>query len=297
MQNTRKSELLLIFITVIWGGTFVSIKAALNYSSPLLLMGIRFLTAFLFFILINRIQFSRISKTTLRNGIILGVLMFLGYGLQTIGLQYTSASRSGFITYFYALLTPFFQFLILKKKPFRGNLVGLSLAFAGLYLITGGMGKGELNPGDIITFVSAAAYGLYIVCLDLLCRDEDSAALTALQMLVTALIAFALMPFFETPRLDHSFVFWGNIVYLSLLGSVVCVYVMTRYQKAVTPTRAAILYSLEPVFSALLAVLILKELFSPTQITGAAFILGGVLLSEVLEIRRTSGNQVLNPAE
>ena len=112
MKNVRKSELLLIFITVIWGGTFVSIKAALSYSSPLLLMGIRFLTAFLFFTLINRIHFFRISKTTFRNGVILGVLMFLGYGLQTIGLQYTSASRSGFITYFYALLTPFFQYLI-----------------------------------------------------------------------------------------------------------------------------------------------------------------------------------------
>ena len=116
-------------------------------------------------------------------------------------------------------------------------------------------------------------------------------------MLVTALIAFALMPIFETPRLDHSFVFWGNILYLSLLGSVVCVYVMTRYQKDVTPTRAAILYSLEPVFSAMLAVVILKELFSPTQITGAVFILGGVLLSELLAIRRTSGAQALNPSE
>ena len=230
-------------------------------------------------------------------GSLLGLLMFLGYGLQTIGLNFTSASRSGFITYFYALLTPFFQFLILKRKPFWGNLAGLSLAFAGLYLITGGMGKGELNLGDGITLLSAVAFSLYIVCLNLLSRNENSENLTTVQLLVTSILAVLLMPVFEEPFIIHSFVLWGNILFLSLLGSVVAVYVMTRYQNAVSPTRAAILYSLEPVFSAFLAVWILKEVFGSSQILGAVLILGGVLFSEVLEIRRSTGEAVLNPVD
>ena len=121
MKDVRKSELMLIFITVIWGGTFVSIKVALSYTSPLLLMAMRFFSAFLFFIMINRINILKISRKSLLYGSLLGLLMFLGYGLQTIGLKFTSASRSGFITYFYALLTPFFQFLILKRRPFWGT--------------------------------------------------------------------------------------------------------------------------------------------------------------------------------
>lgn len=296
MKKARQAELMLIFITLIWGGTFVSIKAALSYTSPLLLMGLRFFSAFLFFILINRINPISIKRKTLRNGAILGVLMFIGYGLQTIGLNYTSASRSGFITYFYALLTPFFQFFILKKKPTRGNLIGLSLAFVGLYLITGGMGRGELNLGDIITLFSAVGYSLYIVCLNLLSCD-DSASLTTVQLLVTSILAFTLMPFFEDPFIHSSFVLWGNILFLSLLGSVVAVYVMTRYQSSVSPTRAAILYAMEPVFSAILAVFILGELFNSTQVFGAALILVGVLLSEVLEIRRSTGEPILNPVD
>ena len=137
MQQTRKAELYLILITFIWGGTFVSIKTALDYSSPLILMGLRFFSAYLFFSLFYRVRFKEYTAAVLKKGLLLGVLMFIGYGLQTIGLKYTTASRSGFITYFYALMTPFFQFLILKKRPFWGNLLGLICAFSGLFLITG----------------------------------------------------------------------------------------------------------------------------------------------------------------
>jgi len=294
MKKAQKAEVLLLMITVIWGGTFVSIKSALDYTSPLFLMGLRFLTAFILFSLFNRIRFSRLSRKTMLIGFFLGVFMFLGYGLQTIGLNYTSASRSGFITYFYALLTPFLQFFILKKKPFWGNLVGILIAFAGLVLITGGWNGGALNRGDLITLASALFFSIYIVCLDLWSREVDPGVLTSLQMLVTAILAFALMPFFETPFLINSPILWGNILYLSLLGSVVCVFVMTRYQKSLTPTRAAILYSMEPVFSVILAVLILKEVFTPLQVLGSLLILSGVILSELLEIKRETRRTALN---
>ncbi len=294
MHDNRKAELYLILITLVWGGTFVSIKTALDDASPLLLMGLRFLSAFLFFSLFYRIRFRSFSSRVVKKGLILGFLMFLGYGLQTVGLKYTTASRSGFITYFYALLTPVFQFLILKKRPFWGNLAGLVCAFYGLFLITGGMGRGSFNTGDSITLFSAIAYSLYIVFLDRMTRDEDVALLTSLQLLVTAAMAFLFLPFFEEPFLLLSVSLLGNILYLSVLGSVVAVYVMTRFQHAVTPTRAAILYSLEPVFSAVLAVIILKDQFSLLQSAGAGLIMGGVLLSELLEIRGTSKRRLLN---
>ena len=159
------------------------------------------------------------------------------------------------------------------------------------------MEKGQFNLGDMITLFSAVAYSLYIVCLNLLSRSEDSGNLTTVQLLVTSILAVILMPFFEDPFIIPSFRLWGNILFLSLLGSVVAVYVMTRFQNAVSPTRAAILYSLEPVFSAVLAVWILKEFFGSAQILGAVLILGGVLFSEVLEIRHSSKEAVLNPTD
>lgn len=298
MNGSRKAELYLILITLIWGGTFVSIKVALDYISPLLLMGIRFSSAFIFFLILNPVKLSDLNRNLVLRGILLGLLMYFGYGLQTVGLNYTTASRSGFITYFYALLTPFFQFMILKKKPLGANILGLVIAFAGLTLITGGLGGGTLNKGDIITLVSAASFSVYIVCLNLWSSDGEAGPLTAVQLLVTSLVAFATSPVFETPFLNSSFLLWGNMLFLSLLGSVVAVYVMTRFQHFVTPTRAAILYSLEPVFSVLLAVIILREYFSPVQLAGAVLIISGVLLSEILAIRRASDSRAaLAPAE
>lgn len=292
MIASRKAEIYLILITLIWGGTFVSIKVALDYISPLLLMGLRFSSAFIFFLILSPVKPSTLTRSLLLRGTALGIFMFIGYGLQTVGLNYTTASRSGFITYFYALLTPLFQFLILKKKPLGANLLGLAVAFAGLTLITGGLGGGTLNKGDVITLVSAAFFSIYIVCLNLWSSDDNAGPLTAIQLFVTSLIAFAMSPVFETPFLIPSFLLWGNLIFLSLLGSVVAVYVMTRFQNFLTPTRAAILYSLEPVFSVILAVIILKEHFSFIQLGGAALIISGVLFSEILEIHRTSASPV-----
>ncbi len=274
-------------MTLIWGGTFVSIKVALDYISPLLLMAFRFSSAFIFFLILNPVKVSLVNKGLLMRGLALGVLMFLGYGLQTVGLNYTTASRSGFITYFYALLVPVFQFLILRKKPLVMNLLGLALAFSGLTLITGGLDSASMNRGDMLTLLSAASYGIYVVLLNLWSNDRDAGPLTAFQLLVTAAISFAVSPILEEPFLHHSFALWGNVLFLSLLGSVVAVYVMTRFQTYVTPTRAAILYSMEPVFSVILAIFILREHFSLLQLGGALLIIAGVLLSEIFQIKKT----------
>ena len=260
---------------------------------PFCLWGFDFHQLWFFSLILNRVKFSDFHKSVLIKGLVLGVLMFLGYGLQTAGLNYTTASRSGFITYFYALLVPLFQFLILRKRPLLVNLGGLAVAFTGLSLITGGLGSGSMNPGDLLTLLSAASYSIYIVLLNLWSADENPSVLTALQLLVTALFSFLFVPFFEEPVLISHPALWLNLLYLSLLGSVVAVYVMTRFQNSITPTRAALLYSLEPVFSVILAVLILREHFSGLQIIGSLLIISGVLLSEIFEIRKTETGQTL----
>jgi drug/metabolite transporter (DMT)-like permease len=292
MFKTRKSELMLLITTLIWGGTFPSIKVALDYVSPVLLMGLRFALASLLFIVIMRPCRSAFSHEVLKKGLALGVLMFFGYGLQTIGLKYTDAARSGFLTYFYALLTPFFQLFILKKKPLPANLAGLLIAFGGLSLVTGiGAGGGALNKGDLITLLSAVSFSLYVVCINLWSSDEDAAALTLLQMMTAALLSLGISPLVEKAFINPEPLFWLNLIYLSLLGSVVAVFLMNRFQNAVTPTRAVILYSLEPVFSAFIAILLLRESFTPLQILGSALIISGVLLSEILDIRREALQQ------
>lgn len=297
MKTARKSEFMLLFVTLIWGGTFPSIKVILNYVSPFMLMALRFTLAFIIFTIIQPFKKEDWSPRSMKRGLVLGLLLFLGHAMQTIGLEYTSASRSGFITYFYALLTPLFQYLIIKKRPTMANLSGLILAFTGLILITGGLSRGSLNKGDLITLAGAAAFSLYIVCISLWGLHEDSRFLTSMQMLLIAILSFISAPFLETIRLIPQPLFWLNFLYLSLLGSIVAVYIMTRHQSNISPTKASVLYAMEPVFSALFAVLIINEAFSLKEAAGSGLVIAGVIFSEIMGIRQENTSLGTPPPE
>lgn len=288
-DKTRRAELLLIFVTLIWGATFSVTKNGYSDASPLLYLGIRFLVAWIAVSLIGFGTFKKINRTNLRDGLILGILMFFGYGFQNLGLSYSTASRTGFITYSFALYVPLLQFLILKKKPHRGNLAGLGLVVIGMVLITGSLG-GAVNRGDILTLFSAVAYAFFIVFLDLFSKRSDPAVLTNIQFLVIAALSLGTAPLVEEVYFTATPALFLGIAYLALLGSVVAISLMTRYQKELSPTKAVLIYALEPVFSVFIAVLLFRELFTIREGIGCAVILGGVLLSELWK-ERISGKK------
>ena len=280
MSPKRRAELLLILTTMIWGGTFSAIKNGLGEASPLILMGSRFALAALCFSLVFPRIWRNLNRRSLTGGLILGILMFLGYGLQTLGLKETTASRSGFITYTFALYTPFLQFLILKRKPALKNLIGLGIVFSGLFLISR-PGGGPVGRGDILTLGGALATAFYVIFLDIIARKHDTFLLTALQFIVCAAMSFLLAPLTETPYIRWTPNLIGSLLYLALLGSVVAIALMTRFQKDLTPTRAVLLYALEPLFALLFAALLLGERLSFPEAAGCGLILAGVVYSEL----------------
>lgn len=280
-----KAELFLILVTIIWGGTFAVIKTGLTATTPLMLLGIRFGASFILFTLLYFKKFIYKGRKSIVNGIILGILMFLGYAAQTVGLNYTSASRAGFITFTFALFIPFLQIYILKKKPVFGNILGLIVVFIGLWIISS-PGDGPFNIGDFIMLGAAVAYAFFIIFLDVINRTENPALMTSIQFLVTAVLSFSASFILEEPYIEMSAQFIYSILYLVLLGSIFCLYMMNLYQKDTTPMRAVLIYSLEPVFGVIFAIILLGEQLSGKEIIGASFILGGVLLSELWEFLR-----------
>ena len=110
-----KSEAVLIFVTLIWGGTFPVIKAGLSDISPLLMVAIRFFLAFLLFLPLMIKRRRLLTAGLIKAGVILGFSMFIGYGMLTVGLTMTTVAKSSLISYGYALLTPPLQFLLLKS--------------------------------------------------------------------------------------------------------------------------------------------------------------------------------------
>jgi drug/metabolite transporter (DMT)-like permease len=278
-----RAEIYLLFLTVIWGSTFVLTKFVLENASPFVYVSIRFAIASIIFYAFFFRRLMTITRDAVIKGVILGVLLFFGFITQTIGLKYTTASKSAFITGLMVVFTPFFQFLIERKSPKIGNIIGVILVAAGLYLMTSPEGSG-LNIGDGLTLICAVIFGIYIVYLDVFGKAYDPVHLTFMQFLATSVLAIVAVPFLENPYLNINNSFLLILAYLTVMPTVVALYVMVKYQKYTTPTRSAIIYSMEPPIAAIFAFFIIGEQLGLWGLFGGLLILFGLIMSELSDI-------------
>ncbi len=279
-NTVLRAELVLIGVTVIWGGTFVVTQSGLNDVSPVLLIALRFwMAAVIVGVLWGR-RLKHLRRRTLRQAWVLGLLLTAAYIAQTVGLQYTTAARSGFITYLFAIFIPPLQFFIARKPLSAGNLLGLAIVFLGTYVFSS-PSAGGLNYGDAITFISAVTLALYIVYLDRYARNSDPRALAVVQFAVVAVAASFAVLLFEHPEFLPTMALLGALVYLGVLGTAGALGLQTRFQKDTTPVRATIVFALEPVFAASFGLVFGGQPLSHAEVLGGAIILGGLLLSEL----------------
>jgi len=290
-SHRRRADLLLLLTTLVWGSTFPAVKASLEFASPFVFVCLRFSVAALLFCGVFPRRVATLSRATLRDGLLLGLLMAGGFITQTIGLGLTSASRSGFLTALYVAFTPLFQLMIGRGLPRAGVIAGGVMVVSGLYLLA--LPEGEpptgllltltsgLNAGDLWTLACAALFALYIVAMDVLSPRHDALQLTFVQLLTTAALAGALAPLLETPRLNATFPLAGSILYLGLFASLMAVFIQTRFQRETTPARAAIILAMEAVFAALLAAIFLGDALGLYERIGGGFIVIGLLASEL----------------
>lgn len=283
MKSRTKAELLLLSCTLIWGGTFTVTKTGLEDISPMLFVAVRFLIATVLFLPFVARGLRGMSGVTFRGGALIGFLLLVGFITQTIGLQFTSASKSGFITGLLVVFTPLFQIIISRQLPKVGNVIGVILVTAGLYLLTSPEGS-EFNLGDLLTLLCAAVFGLYIVFLDMYTRKGDVKQIAFLQFAVTALGAVVGAVLFEEMVFRQSGELVWGIAYLALLATLYTLTVQTKFQKETTPTRAAIIFSVEPVFAAVIAYFVLGETIGLLGMMGGGIIVLGLLVSELSDV-------------
>lgn len=286
------AEGVLLLITLIWGGTFAAVKGALELVSPFLFTGIRFLAATVIMGLIWRGSFHRWEPRVLQYGLILGALLAGGFLLQTLGLVYTSASRSAFITGTTVVLVPLLQWLFQRRATTALEWFAAAVALIGLWQLSNPRFE-SWNPGDVLTAASTLFWAAYIVALDGFTKAmpgtlSHSARLTILQFAVTAAAGFftygltALMGL-STPEPSLS---WQPkvivaLAYTTILASVLAMLLQTHYQRYTTPVRATFIYALEPVFASIIAWIVLQERLSPSELFGAGLIVSGSLLAQL----------------
>jgi len=298
-------EFALLFVTLLWGATFVIVKESLNDISTMLFITFRFFIASILLLPFIFKKIFSIRRENLIAGILLGLFLFLGFSTQTVGLKYTTATKSAFITGSIVVMVPILQTIIEKRPPTKGSLIGISLVFLGiLFLSTGDISianfiselGGNFNIGDLLTLICAFFFSLHIVYLDIVSKKYDYLTLVFLQIIVTALFAFAFSFVLSWVNIEQKKIIltdylWFGLIYTAIFATLITTTLQTRFQKEVTPAKAGIIYSFEPIFAGFFAFFILSEKITNFGIVGSVLIFSGLIISELLDnyLKRTNG--------
>lgn len=279
-------DLSLVAVAMIWGATFVLVKRALADVSTLLFLALRFAAAAAALAFVFRKQLrSSYFKPALRGGMLAGACLFLGYVLQTFGLKYTSASKTGFITGLYIPLVPLFSSLLYRRLPQFAELAGVATAFIGLMLMTVQRDLMSLSRGDLLVMGCAVAYSFHILVLGRFARSAIPGALAVMQIATAAVLSSATFWWAEPVRIQWSRDLWIALAVTSLFATALAFAVQTWAQRWSSPTRTALIFSTEPVFAWATSYALAGELLSRRATIGAALILAGILLVELKPLR------------
>ncbi|MCI0331273.1 MAG: DMT family transporter [candidate division Zixibacteria bacterium] len=153
-KKRLRADLILLFVTLIWGSTFTVVKGALSDASPFFFLAVRFLLAALIFSALFYRKIFPLDFLSLRAGVAVGLCLFLGFAFQTYGLVYTSASRSAFLTSLLVLWVPFISLFVEKERPAASQWAAIGVAIAGMWFLNRPEG-GRLNLGDGLTILCA----------------------------------------------------------------------------------------------------------------------------------------------
>lgn len=297
MSKKIRADLILLAITIIWGASFPLMKMVLAYVPAFAYLSMRFLLAAAVLVVLFHKSLVKISKRVLLYGCIIGLFMFGGMAFQVIGLYTTSASNSGFITGLNVVMVPVFAAVMLKKRPDRASFIGIAVAFAGLFFLSGGLNF-DFNEGDFLTFLCAVCWAFQIICIDKFTQTEDARLLAIIQLIF---IGAASSVFWITVDAGKPLAINGTVIgiilFTAVLGSALAFGGQTIAQKDTTPAHTALILTAEPVFAAIFAMIIpnalgVTEMPSLIKIIGCLLILSGMLVSE-LKIGRNKSKESL----
>jgi drug/metabolite transporter (DMT)-like permease len=270
---------LLIGVTAIWGSTFFLIHDVVVQMSPTDFLAVRFTIAAVAMLMVFRRPLMALNKREIRVGVGLGIVYAVAQILQTVGLAHTDASRSGFITGTYVVLTPILTAVLLRERIPRSTWVAVLMATGGLATLSlNGFGFGF---GETVTLIAAALYAMHITGLGRYSSPASAAGLSTVQMIVIAAVSLvaAAPGGIDLPRGTGA---WVSVLYMALMAGAVAIWAQTWAQSHLPAARAAIVMTLEPVFAAGFAVGLGGEPLTVRMLLGGAMILAAMYTVELI---------------
>lgn len=274
------AQILLVFVTLIWGATFIMVKDALNDAGPFAFGTLRFTIAgILTLVIVNKSIFT-LTKTEIIGGLICGFCLFCGYAFQNFGLMQTSASKSAFITSVSVLMVPIILYLFNIQKIKMKVWFAVVLATIGLYFLLDPRG-GMMNWGDILTFGCALGFAVHIIFQGYYVKKN----VRVLPFFLVQAWVVVGLSFINSLLFEPIFAIWSPRLISALLvtgiaATFIAILLMIWAQQILNPSETAIIFSLEPVFATVFAIIFAGEIIGLWGYIGGGLIVLAVAYGE-----------------
>jgi drug/metabolite transporter (DMT)-like permease len=280
----------LILTTFFWGGSFLFSKIGLREIPPLLFVFSRFTLATVIMLVVFARRIRLLDRHILKRGVMVGAALGLTNISFVFGISGTSISRAGVLNNLFVLFIPLITKLAWKERIGRINLAGLVLAGAGIWLLATSGGVG-FNRGDLLSTMCALFIAGHIITVSKVLRDDDVYLVSLVQFATVAVMsgAAALVSSAAPASVTPTALF--AIVYCAIFPTVICFTLQNSFQRYVTPTRAGLVYTLDPVWSLLAGFFVLGERLLPLEWLGCGMIFLAVLVP--LGVRYVAESQLL----
>jgi len=280
-------DLMLFLAAFIWGTAFVAQIAGMDRIGPFTFNMARSIVAVISlgaYLIFTKAKLPKDMSFLLKGGLVCGFFIFVGTSFQQIGLQYTTAGKTGFITSFYILILPFLTMIFLKHKIDVLTWISIIIGFIGLYLLAvPNLSDFSMNKGDFIVFLGSFCWAGHILVIDYYSKKVNPVELSFLQFVVLSILSGICAFIFEneTATLGNIFASWKPVAYAGFFSSGVAYTLQMVGQKYTKPIVASLILSLEAVFAALAGYLLLDEVMSSREFLGSFIVFLAMIFSQI----------------
>ena len=278
LSKPAVATILLVAVTAVWGSTFVVVKDAVARMPVMDFLAWRFTIAALAMAAVRPRAVLHLDRRGRTVGVMLGITLCGGYIAQTVGLQHTRASISGFITGLFVVFTPLCAAVLLRRPIGRMTGLAVALATGGLALIS--LHGLSIGGGEALTLLCALLFALHIVGLGEWAPSYDAGGLAVVQLSTVAVASIACAaPDSLAPPPDLKA--WGAVLLTAILATSVAFFVQTWAQAVLAPTRTAVVLTMEPVFAGIFGVTVGGDKLGTRIVVGALLVLGAMYAVEL----------------
>ncbi|MGY3189410.1 DMT family transporter [Lysinibacillus sp. TE18511] len=275
-----KANLLMVIVTMFWGLSYTFMVMGLETMAVYNVVALRCIIAFLAAGIIFYKRIIKVDAKTLKYAAIQGFLLFIVFALSLIGLETTSVSNAGFILSLTVVLVPIFSSFIEKKLPSKSVSFAIICTMIGITILTT-HGSVSFQKGDIVVAIAALCYSIYLLLNSSFTKNVESISYGIYQLGFAGLYALILTFIFETPTLPSTTTAWIAIIGLGVICSAFCFVGQTVAQQYTSATHTGLIFSLEPIFAAMFAMMFIGEGITIKLLIGGSFILIGNLVAQL----------------